>query len=70
MRCWEWGAGKGWPSEAKALRTTEDAQVIAAGTLVAPNRWGEPRVLSSHRHAFFQDRVAFRTERVRSERAC
>lgn len=46
--------------------------MIAAGTLVAPNRWGwgEPRVLSPHRHAFFQDRVAFRTEHVRIERAC
>lgn len=48
----------------------EGIQVIAAGTLVAPNLWGEPRAPSPHWHAFFQDRVAFRTERVRSERAC
>lgn len=67
MRCWERGRARIGRARQKPYGTQRGR---TGDCLVAPNRWGEPRVLSPHGHAFFQDRVAFRTERVRSERAC
>lgn len=42
--------GKNWPCEVRALQNTEDARpAVVAGTLVTPDRCGEPRGTPSSR---------------------